>query len=468
LALVIALGFVRARAASTDHAARPAPDADAGAPPVDSQPAKPVRRSHPYPLLPKRTRPSQTFYLDQPEPANRAATPARATRSSRAEEQDGAGAIEPPATAAAPTDTTPPTVPRGARAVAVSPTEIVITWMASSDDVAVAGYEVSHGGQVFRDTRDLVASETDLVPWHEYCYTVRAYDAAGNRSARSDVTCARTLDESPPGPPARVVARAMNATEIELSWGESTDDSAMVRYEVTRDGVEIAVGSTTNATERGLEPSREYCYDVVAVDGAGNRSEQSRACTRTQVLRPAAPAELTVIATSASEVVLEWKASSGGVGALAYEVIRGGNLVEKTTDLYASESALPPGNELCYRVRAIDAAGTRSVDAGPLCARTPTDRSHPAAPQRVRATPTARGILLEWSPPRVADVTYSVRWEKDRPIGETPHPTFLVLGTKPGEQHCFRVKSIDREGRSSPPSLPACAARVADTAISGR
>src|SRR5439155_24631 len=50
------------------------------------------------------------------------------------------------ATTPAPPDTTPPTVPAGLTATAVSSSQINLSWAASSDTVGVSGYRVYRGG----------------------------------------------------------------------------------------------------------------------------------------------------------------------------------------------------------------------------------------------------------------------------------------------------------------------------------
>src|SRR5205814_1810785 len=50
------------------------------------------------------------------------------------------------ATTPAPPDTTPPSVPTGLRASAVSSSQINLSWAASSDNVGVSGYRVFRDG----------------------------------------------------------------------------------------------------------------------------------------------------------------------------------------------------------------------------------------------------------------------------------------------------------------------------------
>ena len=84
------------------------------------------------------------------------------------------------------TDTTSPSVPGGVSAVATGPTVVDLSWQASSDDVAVTGYELSRDGVVVGPSVTATSyRDTTALPSTSYSYTVRARDAAGNWSASS-------------------------------------------------------------------------------------------------------------------------------------------------------------------------------------------------------------------------------------------------------------------------------------------
>src|SRR5439155_586393 len=89
------------------------------------------------------------------------------------------------ATTPAPPDTTPPTVPAGLTATAVSSSQINLSWAASSDTVGVSGYRVYRSGAQIATTSATSFANTGLQPSTTYTYTVAAYDAAGNLSAQS-------------------------------------------------------------------------------------------------------------------------------------------------------------------------------------------------------------------------------------------------------------------------------------------
>ena len=90
-------------------------------------------------------------------------------------------------------DTTPPTVPTGLTATAVSSSQINLSWTPSTDNVGVTGYDVYRGGTQVGTSPTASYSDTGLAASTSYTYTVAAYDAAGNTSAQSASASATTL-----------------------------------------------------------------------------------------------------------------------------------------------------------------------------------------------------------------------------------------------------------------------------------
>ena len=82
-------------------------------------------------------------------------------------------------------DTTPPSVPTGLAATAVSDTQVNLSWAASTDNVGVTGYKVFRNGAQVGTATNTSYQDTGLSGGTTYSYTVAAYDAAGNTSAQS-------------------------------------------------------------------------------------------------------------------------------------------------------------------------------------------------------------------------------------------------------------------------------------------
>ncbi len=89
-------------------------------------------------------------------------------------------------------DTEPPTVPTGLTATAVSTSQINLSWNASSDNIGVTGYKVYKDGAYFKSVQTTSTWAAGLLPSTQYCFTVSAFDAAGNESAQSNQACATT------------------------------------------------------------------------------------------------------------------------------------------------------------------------------------------------------------------------------------------------------------------------------------
>ena len=95
----------------------------------------------------------------------------------------------------APADTTAPSAPTGL-AVSGTPTtsSVTLSWTASTDDVGVTGYEVFQGAgaTAVTTTGGTSATVSGLAAGTSYSFTVKARDAAGNRSAASGAVSATT------------------------------------------------------------------------------------------------------------------------------------------------------------------------------------------------------------------------------------------------------------------------------------
>jgi chitodextrinase len=93
-------------------------------------------------------------------------------------------------------DTTAPSVPTSLNSSGQTTTGVSLTWTASTDDVAVAGYKVFRGGTQIATSPVASFSDTGLTPGTSYSYTVAAYDAAGNTSAQTGAKVVSTTSVS--------------------------------------------------------------------------------------------------------------------------------------------------------------------------------------------------------------------------------------------------------------------------------
>ena len=92
-------------------------------------------------------------------------------------------------------DTTPPSAPTNLTASAASPTQVDLSWTASSDNVAVTGYRIYRGTTEIGTSTTTTFSDKTVQPSTTYSYTVKAYDAAGNLSPASNSASVTTPSE---------------------------------------------------------------------------------------------------------------------------------------------------------------------------------------------------------------------------------------------------------------------------------
>ena len=90
-------------------------------------------------------------------------------------------------------DTTAPSVPASLAASSVTQTTLTLNWLASTDNVAVTGYDVYQGATLLGSTTGTSTNITGLTAATAYTFSVRAKDAEDNVSASSNVVNVTTL-----------------------------------------------------------------------------------------------------------------------------------------------------------------------------------------------------------------------------------------------------------------------------------
>ncbi|HYI00130.1 lamin tail domain-containing protein, partial [Hyalangium sp.] len=95
-----------------------------------------------------------------------------------------------------------------------------------------------------------------------------------------------TADTQPPTAPGSLVATAVSATEIDLSWTASTDNVGVTGYNVYRstNGSTFSLAGTASTpgfSNLGLSGGTPYWYRVTATDAAGNASPVSNTASAT-------------------------------------------------------------------------------------------------------------------------------------------------------------------------------------------
>lgn len=175
-------------------------------------------------------------------------------------------------------DTEKPTTPTNVVASNATTTTIDLAWTASKDNVGVTGYNVFVNDVLTAQTANTTITVSGLTTNTAYAFTIEAKDLINNKSEKSTVANATTLqDTQAPTIPVNIVASNISGTTFKITWNASTDDTAVTSYDVFVDGTFKASTAELTYTVTGLTISTTYVITVLAKDAADNKSAQSTA-----------------------------------------------------------------------------------------------------------------------------------------------------------------------------------------------
>ncbi len=116
-------------------------------------------------------------------------------------------------------DTTAPTSPGGLIVTAATSSGISITWVFSTDNVGVAGYDVYLNGTKVGSTASLMYTVNGVACGVTYTVGVAAFDAAGNHSTSATVTVSTSACPTGQAPPYRFLYNSDSDAATVASYG---------------------------------------------------------------------------------------------------------------------------------------------------------------------------------------------------------------------------------------------------------
>jgi len=314
-------------------------------------------------------------------------------------------------------DNIKPSTPTQVRASAITPTEFLLSWAASVDNVGVLSYEVFVNGNLFATPSGTSLTLMELTPGATYAVQVVAKDRFGNLSAPSSMLRVTTPTRD-------------SGVKYESELAAFTGSVAVSRAESGFSGTGYAVMSpsigatityTVTVPRAGVYPvsivysgdSRVFPYingtrfDEFRLSGtptpndwrAVTQSFNLRAGANTIALRyestdfwrtsnhdyilvypapggdseaPSVPADLNASNVTNRSFTLNWAASTDDSGtAPEYDVFSNGELLGSTATLTFNVTSLLPGTTYRMTVKAKDAAGSESDQSAVLFVTTP-------------------------------------------------------------------------------------------------
>ncbi len=392
---------------------------------------------------------------------------------------------------------TVPQPPTGLGSVAVSPTKIVLSWNAPTDNgnSSVTGYMIEY--KIVPNSYSILVTNTGNVTTYThspvttgkvYIYRVSAMNAIGT-SAPSGETVASPTSTSgqtvnaPPNPPTGLTATAVSSTKINLSWNAPTSNGspAVTGYKIERKvssgTYSVLVTNTGNTTtaysNTGLTTNISYTYQVSAINSVGTSSPSNEASamptptSAPPATKPSAPTGLTASAMSETQIKLFWQPpNNGGSPITGYKIeykngtntyfVLSSNVGNVTTYIH---NGLKTGSTYTYRVSALNSMGTSSTSNE--ASATPTKTLTPTGLIATAISPTS--IALSWNAPTETYGQTITGYRIDQKLSSgvfqtmvdssaTQVTSYNVTGLKTGTTYTYVVAAVYSGGTSSNPS----------------
>ena len=256
-----------------------------------------------------------------------------------------------------------------------SPNELGIYDMSGNvaewtSDLVTVGYDINKYRH-FRGGAYSLNSANCKVTYYSYTGPATTANDIGFRLCLSTITNPEQPEEPTiPEAPTNLVATATGQTTISLTWDAVPNATS---YNVYSNGNVVVSGfAQTTYIVKNLTPGIQYCYEVKAVNEAGESEASESACATTESepvtpTVPAAPTNLVATATGQTTISLTWNAVQN---ATSYNVYNGETVVVSglTVTSYTVEG-LTAGTEYCYNVTAVNEIG-ESEHSTEACATT--------------------------------------------------------------------------------------------------
>jgi chitodextrinase/glycosidase len=311
-------------------------------------------------------------------------------------------------------DIQPPTTPIDLTTTAITSDSVSLSWLPSSDNDIVKGYDVYRDDKKVGFTETTSYTDSGLLPASTYSYKVVALDAIPNLSAPSAPLSVTTVssgssDTLPPSAPSSLTVAELAADSFTVTWSAAIDnDSGVKEYEVYDNGVKVAVVTGTTYSMNGLKEFSEHLLIVKAVDFAGNVSVASESLlVRTQSNFSGISLSTNSIAENSPINTVIGSLSGIGIGSgqsVSYQLVAGVddednanfNIVGsqlRNSQMFDFETK--PQHKI--RVRGTDANGA-VIEQTFIIVVTDLDDQAPSAPSAVSASAiTDKGFQLQWT-----------------------------------------------------------------------
>ncbi|CAG9863441.1 unnamed protein product [Phyllotreta striolata] len=302
-----------------------------------------------------------------------------------------------------------------------------------------------------------------------YAFRLRAKNENGTSPWSDEVTYS-TLPDKPSRPSKPLVKGRIHAHSFKLKWEPPNytggSDITMYILEVNSgSGYEpVYQGLETEAVCDKLTPGTTYQLRVSCISGGGVSNFSDPCTVTTDAVSPGQCSQPRLVGKpTANQITIRWTEPdyNGGAPILDYEVEMtspegGRSLVHKSKEPECAATALRPGGEYAFQVRAVNRIGPGAWSE-------PLRAASGAAPPRAPDAPSVackgpHQAYVEWSEPECNGAPVGeYRLEMSADLGEEnfssvyqgPQTNYEVKGLAPFRSYCFRVQAGNSAGFSA-------------------
>ncbi len=294
-----------------------------------------------------------------------------------------------------------------------------------------------------------------------------------------------------PSAPTGLGATAVGATQVNLSWTDTSNDETGFQVQRSTSGAAFSTiaslgANSTSYNDTGRSPSTLYAYRVRAVNGAGNSSYSNTASATTDPAVPSAPTGLGANAVGSDQINLAWTDNSSDETGFDIERSANGSAFGTIATMGAnstsfSDTGRSPSSTYSYRVRAVNGAGGSSYSN---VATATTGPAAPSAPSGLSATAvSSTEVSLAWADTSGDETGFEVQ-RSTSGAGFSTVATLAVnatsysdAGRSPSTTYAYRVRAVNAGGNSAysntasvttnppPPTAPSAPTGLGATAI---
>lgn len=262
--------------------------------------------------------------------------------------------------------------------------------------------------------------------------TIRVTSTTANGGPNLDrLQVGAPSDTEHPTAPGQPACGDISFDSLTLSWPASTDNVAVVAYDIYFLGQKVAEAPTSPFRLTGLQPNFQYRFSVFGRDAAGNVSDSSPevVCTTTadpgDPTPPSTPGKPTISAIGQTGATVTWAASTDNRGVTRYDIATDDAVLDSVT-------GTPPA-----ATRAVTSLACNTSYTVHIVAKDAAGNTSSSSPSTAFTTSACGGGNNPGTPAQVSS-GWSIPWD----LSWAPDGTFGLIT----ERDTFKVFTINKSG----------------------